>query len=373
MPENIIHLRDSRGIYGTERVLLTLGKNIDRERFRLILVCMRHRDGRSEDLIQAAQNLDIEVNTIDVNGMIDINSIRRLRRLIRTSGAKIIQSHDYKSDIYALLATLGTGTRRVATAHGSTRDSLKKRFYLSLTENIVYRFATRIVAVSKDISRHLYHKGIPEDRIAIITNGIDVSILDGNASKRIDTDIADFKGNNRIFSVVGRLFPDKGHRYFLRAFAHIRKQHPDVAALIVGDGPERHNILKMIKDLDIETSVRLTGFYPDMENIYRNTDFLVIPSLREGLPYTLLEGMSESIPVLATAVGDIPILIQNGVTGILIPPGSESDLRRGMQELLNNPVKSGRLADNALTMVTRKFSKEQMVRSTEEMYNYLLN
>ena len=110
-----------------------------------------------------------------------------------------------------------------------------------------------------------------------------------------------------------------------------------------------------------------------MARIYQHTDFLVISSFREGLPYTLLEGMSARIPVLATAVGDIPVLIKNDVTGILISPGNENDLERGMEELLTDPEKCERLAENAYNFVTERFSQDKMTKKTEDLYLSFIN
>ncbi len=185
-------------------------------------------------------------------------------------------------------------------------------------------------------------------------------------------DLAEFVDGRKVFSVIGRLYPDKGHRFFFFFFARVRDKHPRVAALIVGDGPERAAIQQSIAKLGLNGCVNMTGFREDMDSIYELTDFLVIPSLTEGLPYTLLEAMAAGIPVIATGVGDIPLLIEDRVTGVLVSPGSETALQSAMDLMLSDPEKRKGMTEKARQKILAEFSRERMLRSAEEMYASLL-
>jgi glycosyltransferase involved in cell wall biosynthesis len=109
-----------------------------------------------------------------------------------------------------------------------------------------------------------------------------------------------------------------------------------------------------------------------MKRIYDKINFLVIPSLREGLPYTLLEAMAYKVPVLASSVGDIPLLVQDGITGHLVPPGDTEALVKCMNQLLMDPEKSRKMAEKAHRLVMEKYSADRMVSKTEEVYNNVL-
>ena len=367
----ILHLRDSSGIFGAERVILTLGNNIDRDRFDLKLLCMRRSDGRSEKLINFARDLGIEVHTVDMNGRIDAVAVGKIRNFLKRNGIRIIHSHDFKSDFYSVISSAGLGIRRVATAHGSTRDSIMKKIYLFWDEKILYRMFNRIVAVSEDLRFFLVSRGVPETKVKVIQNGLDFKLLcyqGGNQESPLEV-----PPGSTVFAVVGRLYPDKGHRFFLEALLNLAKDQPQVFGLIVGDGPANETIRGCIRELKLERLIRMCGVRSDMQAIYDMIDCLVIPSLTEGLPYVLLEAMANHVPVIATAVGDIPRLIDDRHTGHLVPPGNPAALAERMMELITHTEKTKELAECAHQRVRDHFSAESMVRRTEEMYLELLN
>lgn len=369
--KHIFHIRDSSGIFGAERVILTLAKNIDREKFVFTLLCLRRNDGRSERLISAARNMGVKVVAVDVNGRFDLAAISNIRKILSESSADIIHSHDFKSDFYALLATRGTRVKRVATAHGSTKDSFLKKAYLFFNERVVYFFFDSVVAVSKDLSEQLIKRGISNSKIKVIQNGLDFSLLENEIVNDTANPPIVIPEHHKIFAVIGRLFPDKGHRYFLDAFSAVKNKYPRICGLIVGDGPSFVEIQADVERRGLRDSIIMCGVRSDMKAIYALTDFLVIPSLREGLPYVLLEAMASRVPVVATTVGDIPLLIRDGETGCLVPPGDENALTRGMLNFMASPEHAKKMAEEAFDDVHRKFSAEMMVAETEKLYQEL--
>ncbi len=370
---HILHIRDSSGIYGGERVILTLGKNMaGRGRFDVSLLCMRRPDGRSEALISSAEKIGIPVRPIDVRGRFDLMAILRVRKYIKDTNVSLIHTHDFKSDFYGIWATLGLGVKRVATAHGSTRDSIGKRIYLFFDEHLAYRSFDRIIAVSEELQDHLRRKNIPREKIEVIQNGLDIDLLSLNHG------IADpplpfvKRPGMKVFAVIGRLYPDKGQSEFLHSFARIAGEHPESYGMIIGDGPDGENLSEIIKTLHLQERVYLCGVRKNIKKIYDMIDFLVIPSFTEGLPYVLLEAMACGIPVLATAVGDIPLLIRDGVTGYLVPPGDREAMIRRMKDLLTRQEDVSIMADRAKALVEERYSARKMVEKTENLYSRLL-
>lgn len=368
---NVMHIRDSIGIYGAERVILTLGKNINRERYNFILLCMRRKDGRSEKLINRAQKCGIDVTPVNVNGKIDLGAIANMRKILKYNRISIIHTHDYKSDIYGLIASLNLGIKRVSTVHGSTRDSIKKKFYLFVTERFIHRYFNKLIAVSEDIYQYLGKFHHEPNRIEVVQNGIDFTLVSDEIQNEKAEDTFSFNKDQKIFAVIGRLFPDKGHRFFLEAFAEFSKDYPSTMAVIVGDGPNKDKIVKQLRKLNLIDRVRMCGVRADMKTVYDNIDFLLIPSLREGLPYVLLEAMAYKIPVLASAVGEIPHLIEDGVTGYLVRGGDVEGLVKKMKEMMDSPDKLKMMTGKAFSVVSERFSAERMVRNTEKIYSEL--
>ena len=367
---HVLHLRDSSGIYGAERVILTLGRNIDQRRFKFSLLCMSRSDASNRELIAAAHSLGIKVNQIGVEGRLNLRSVVGIRGFLKRNKVDIIHTHDFKSDFYGFMATVFLPIRRIATAHGSTRDSRIKRIYLFLAEKIFYRYFDKILAVSDDLKKFLIGRKVPYPKIEMIRNGFDFHVLANDTTPdnlELDFDPSDY----RVFGIVGRLFPDKGHDFFLEAFKSVKEIHINIKALIIGDGPAREFIVNKIKKLGLDNDVYMLGFRNDIKKYYQVLDYLVMPSVREGLPYTLLEAMYLKIPVLATQVGDIPLVIENNKTGILIPPGNSSALSQAMSEMLSDSGKCLRFADQGYKRVNQFFSGEEMTRKTELLYEKL--
>lgn len=367
---NVLHIRDSNGIYGAERVILTLGRHLDKSRYNIMLLCMRRRDGRSEPLMKSAIDFGIPVFPVEVKGRFDIRALSMIRSIIREQKISILHSHDFKSDFYAMLSSLHLPVKLISTAHGSTRDSLLKRIYLYFNERIVYRAFDSVIAVSEDLKLQLapyLNKG----KVTVIRNGVDAGLLEGNGAKAAELPLPISNGN-KVFAVVGRLFPDKGHRYFLEAFSKLRSSHSDATGLIIGDGPEREAIARQVKELGLEQTVFLCGVRSDMKYIYKNIDCLVIPSLTEGLPYALLEAVENRVPVVATSVGDIPALIHDEKTGYLAAPGDVAALKDGMLKFLDHPENSAQMAEEAHKILQEKFTARKMASETAELYTRVL-
>lgn len=370
---HIMHIRDSSGIYGAERVILTLGQKIDKKRFKLSVLCMRSEDGNGEKLISKTDELGIQNIPVNVKGRMDFNAILNIRKIFRENTVSIFHSHDFKSNFYGLLASINLPIKRVTTAHGSTRDSIMKRAYLFWDERVGYRFFDKIVAVSENTGRELTKKHVNLEKIEIIQNGLDLESMEKEGDREGFEKPFNIFNRDKIFAVIGRLYPDKGHQYFLHAFSKLSQKDPSIKGLVLGDGPAKEKITRTIHTLKLENRVSLCGVRPDMKNVYNQIDFLIIPSLREGLPYVLLEAMASKVPVLATAVGDIPLLVENGVTGYLVAPGESEGLEKGMIDLLTNPIRAREMADRAYRVVVEKFSADRMVRKTEKLYTSLVN
>lgn len=376
-PTPILHVKDSSGIFGSERVILTLARNIDRDRFQLHLACMQHRDGRSRDFIEMARETGIQVIPVDANHRFEWSAISSLRRILKEGRIALVHTHDYKSDLYALIASMQLPVKRVVTSHGSTRDSWVKKLYLNIDEHLVYPKYDAVIAVSEDLGKALRNRGIrrPEN-IHVVQNGLDFGLLD--SQKVLPDDpfaswIASLKTRQAfLIAVVGRLFPDKGHLFFLKAFERLKERHPNAKALIVGDGPEKDRLAAWIDAHHLEDRVFMCGFVSAMPAVYKAIDCLVMPSLTEGLPYTLLEALHCRVPVIATPVGDIPCLVKHEETGLLIRPADSEDIVAKLETLIHNPARTHLMAGKGEQLVENEFSAAAMARRTEELYDKLL-
>ena len=368
----IAHIRDSGGIFGAERVILTIGKNIEKN-YKIILICLRSPDGKSDLLKKKAEEIGIEVISVDVNRKFDISSIKKIRNILKYYHVKILHSHDFKSNLYGVIASMNLGIKRILTAGGTTRDSLTKKFYVYMDETFTYRYFDYIVAVSREICDKLLKKNIHKEKVVIIENGIDESLYEVTTNKTYENDPLPIDNTKKVFAVIGRLFPDKAHRYFIEAFSDIKNIYTASVALIIGEGPSEEEIRNQITDLKLGDSVFLCGVRKDMRYVYKSIDYLVLPSLTEGLPYVLLEAMLFKVPVLATNVGAIPDIIINGVTGYLVPPGDVPSLKCGMENLLNDPEKAREMSNEGYKIIKEKYSARRMAEDYRRLYSSLIS
>ncbi len=370
-PVTVLHVKDSSGIFGSERVILSLAHAIDKTRFNLHLLCLDRGNGRHSPLLTMAQRMGITATPVRIRSPFDVRAIRTIRHTIEREEASIVQSHDYTSDFYALAAAARLPVACVATAHGSTRESLGKRARLFVTEKILYRLFDRVIAVSNDTYRDLLGKGVRADRLAVIPNGLAAPLMEMESSSTTDTTPIDVPRGSRVLTVIGRLFPDKGHKHFLDALSVVRRARPEAFGLIVGEGPSRPQIAQQVSDLSLQDSVALAGLRGDMKRIYEQSEIVVIPSLREGLPYALLEALWFQRPVVATRVGEIPELVIDGVTGYLVPPADSDALAERMLSMLDDRDAASRMALAGHDLVGKNYTAENMARRAEDLYSVL--
>ena len=174
-------------------------------------------------------------------------------------------------------------------------------------------------------------------------------------------------GDSVVFGVIGRLYRTKG-AFFSGVRAIIWRVSKKTVAVIVGDGPEMGNIQARVSP---GPEGRVYCWGEETWSAYP-IDYLVIPSLTEGLPYVMLEAMASGIPVLATAVGDIPLLIRDGITGFLVRPGDAFSLGRRMRDLITMPDRAREMAREAGKLIKEQYSAASMVRKTQDLYLSLL-
>ncbi len=170
-----------------------------------------------------------------------------------------------------------------------------------------------------------------------------------------------------VVGYVGRLIPAKGLVYLLSAIKQIQDEHPNVALVIVGDGPQRRTLEMMAKDLGIKSV--FAGWQSDTLPFYELMDIFVLPSFFEGLPNVILEAMAMEKPVVAARVGGIPDLIMNRKNGFLVPIRDHKSIAIALKELITNDDLRKGMGQLNRQMVEKSFSWDKIVRNVEAVYN----
>jgi len=260
---------------------------------------------------------------------------------------------------------VATAFRRpwVAFLHGETWENRKVRAYFAM-ERVAVRRADRVVVVSHDMARAVASQGIPSSKIQVIHNACLVGPERGDHAWNAEA--------SPVVGVIGRLSPEKGVDLALRVHSKVTQQLPSVRLLIVGEGPERVALEGHAERLGISHSVCWAGYREDITEVYRQLTLLLIPSRSEGLPNVALEAMGHGIPVVATSVGGIPEVVNDGESGLLAPPDDAEGLARHVLSILKDPSLHRRLGQEARQEMASRFSLEARLQALRGMYERVL-
>jgi len=360
----VLHIISSSGMYGAEAVILNLARELAYGPHRSALGMFCNSSNPNIELYEVALKEGFESHLIPCRGQVDRATVACIRKLVGQSGADVVHAHGYKADIYAYIALRGMRMPLVSTCHTWYDTDLLVTMY-GIADRFVLRNFTRVVAVSDVVKQRLLKAGVSANKIHMVCNGIDLKLYDGEiASLRAGATAK----SELMVGLVGRLAWEKGVDIFLEAAAEVLAEIPETRFKVVGDGPEREKLERLIDRLNIRESVNLLGRREDMTSLYASLDVLVSSSRQEGLPMAILEGMASGLAVVATAVGEVPRLVEDGHTGILVPPGDAGQLAAALVELLHNPEKRRRLGIAARDLIEEKYSAWRMTADYLQVY-----
>ncbi len=363
----ILHIISSGGMYGAEAVILNLSRTLNEGGHSAILAVFSNSSNPNLQLHEAAVKEGIESHLIPCEGQIDRTVSAKIRGLAAETNADVVHAHGYKADIYAHFAMRNLHIPLVSTCHGWIDINAMLTLY-GVADRRVLRNFTAIVAVSDEVKRKLLNAGVPENKIHLIRNGIDLRPFD-NAQPSLRNE--SIKVKSPIVGLIGRLSIEKGVDIFLEAAARILTEQPSTKFVVIGEGPDRDKLESLIDNLKIRNSVSLLGRRTDMPSVYASLDIMVSSSRQEGLPIAILEGMASRLPIVATAVGEVPTLISTGQTGVLVPPQDISSLASATVSLLQNPAERQRLGSVARQLIEDEFSASRMTSDYLRIYEVI--
>jgi glycosyltransferase involved in cell wall biosynthesis len=256
--------------------------------------------------------------------------------------------------------------RVVLTLHGIEPV---ERWFIPFYNRLAARRADVVVAVSQSLRKYLVERvGVPSTKVCTIFNGLPIDhFIAGPRSPEVRRTLQ-IPHDALVIGTVARLHPVKNHLLLLDAFARVRASVPRSFLLLVGDGPLRSEIEQRIAHLRLNAHVCITGVVTDSAPYLREMDAFALPSQIEGLSISLLEAMACGVPVVATAVGGTPRLLEQGELGRLVPPEDAAALAAAIVELLTDPGRARQLAGAARSAVEASYSVPRMVAEYEAAY-----
>lgn len=366
----VLHLLSSTGVHGAETMAIELIRQIHRLGVIPYLGLLETRGPTNAEITRRARPYVLDHSVLPCRGQLDIRSIYLLRRYMREHDVHVLHSHGYKADLYALLARLGTRVRLVSTCHNWLGKDLKMRAYAALDKRLLRRFDA-VAGVSADVVSELC-RYVPSHRVVRIGNGVDPEAFRRlMPSERAKQELG--LPAKPLLGFVGRLTREKGVHDVLYAAQALRHERCDFQLLIIGDGEERQALEQQAQALGIASAVTFTGTRADMPLLYSALDVFVLPSYQEGFPMSVLEAMACGVPVIATRVGDVPEIVEQGATGLLVPPGDRSALQAAIAQLLTDAQKRHDLGAAGHRRLCERFTSNAMARRYRALYEEVLN
>ncbi len=303
-----VHFAVSSGeLGGGERLALGLMQSLNKLGWRVTVTCA------GAPLSQALASAGIEHSIADMKAGGCFFLMRLLHDLVCLR-PRIISSHLNRASLMSGLLGRITGIPVISHVHG-------------LNQKIYYRFSTCQIAVSQAVGRHLLDQGLDPSGMEIVKNCIPRPAVGSRKLLRSRLRVA----------ITAKLHANKGHAWALEAIGRHAGRCGIERIHLLGDGPERHNLEELCQRLNLTDLVVFHGFVPDPDQLYPEIDLILLPSLGEGIPLSLLEAMRFGIPVIATDIGGIPEIIEHEHSGLLVKPRDTDALAAAFAEIGNAP------------------------------------
>jgi glycosyltransferase involved in cell wall biosynthesis len=370
----VAHVAMSLDTGGLERIVVDLVREGRRLGQEVAVVCLE-RPGK---LSGQAVALGARVYCVDKRPGIRPGAFVRLRRVLRDFRPDVVHAHTVGGLFYAGPAARVLGAPLVVmTEHiNNLCHPLSGRLARWRRAWLVWlsvRFCRRVFCVSKDIADELAERRLaPRDKLCVLLNGIDTSRV---------TRLTDRAGLRRSLGIppeatvignVARLNPVKCQDLLIRAFARLKPRFPGAHLLLVGDGPSREALERQAAGSGLRGSVHFAGYQAEPERYLQVMNVFALTSSLEGLPLAILEAWAVGLPVVASAVGGVPDLIEHGRNGFLFPSGEEDALVNCLDSLLADPVTAAGVGDAARREAVARYDLSRMAGDYDRHYRELL-
>ena len=345
----ILHIIESLEFGGAEKVLVEL-VNAMADHCEIGICCIK----RTGDL-QASLDARVKVYCLNKAHGNHIDVPFAIARLVREGGYRVVHSHTWGVYLESALGSLlGRAPVLVHTVHGrylhypvgaASRAKIAVRHTFERALAVAHR---KIVTVSDAIQNYVRSEvGIAPSRLMTIHNGVPEAQLPRRAMRKL---------REASFVTVGRLHAIKNYEMLLRAFASAFRTYPECRLKIAGDGPERQRLENLARELGLEAGVSFLGFQNDVRGLLGESHVFILSSRYEGISIALLEAMRAGLPAIATRVGGMAEVVQDGKTGILVGNEDEAGMARAMIRLIESPDQCTRMGEQGYAHMMQDFS-----------------
>jgi glycosyltransferase involved in cell wall biosynthesis len=364
----VMEMIDRPTLGGGQTAVLLLAENLDPGRFEVVV-----SSGGEGPLADEARRHGIPYFPVSLGKRPGFRPVRKMAALLKAQEIDILHTHGGIAGLFGRSAARRARTPGVVhTLHGihylHYRSPALRRSYVFL-ERKCSRWTDRLILVCRsDLEKARRHRLAPERKMTVILNGTDVRTeVPAERIAGLREELG-WTPARPVVGTVARLHRQKGVIHLLRAAPQVFGAFPDATIAVVGDGPERDRLRREARRLGLDSRFQFLGERNDAAEVLALFDLFVLPSLWEGLPFVLVEAAALSRPIVATAVDGVPEVLDDGKTGLLVPPGDPPALSEAVIRLLTDRDEAARIGVTARRLVPPRFPLRRMVEQTENLY-----
>jgi glycosyltransferase involved in cell wall biosynthesis len=341
-----------------------------RDTFRFLFVCLDELGPVGEEL----RDEGFPVRVLGRRAGVDWTCSRHLATLLHYERVDLLHAHQYTPFFYGLTARLLYRRPPILfTEHGRAFPD-RPRLKRLIANRLLLERRDRVVGVGQAVRQAVVHnEGIPARRVSVIYNGIDLAAFangaPGRDSVRRGIGVGD---RDFVMVLVARLDPLKDHATAVRTLEEVRRLRPDARLILVGEGPERGLIENLIAQRHLAPYVRLLGQRKDVACLLSASDVFLLTSVSEGIPLAVIEAMAARLPVVATRVGGVAEVVQDGETGFLGPAGNPVALAEQVLRIATDPALGKRMGQQGGARARALFSEKQMHAQYLQLYREMI-
>lgn len=361
-PVKVMHLVYTLRTGGMEKNVVKLVNALDPLRVRSAICSCTPADDLKHEVREG-----VPVHELNRRAGNDIRFVATLARLLRAERPHVLHTHGWGTLVEGYVAARLSGVPRLVHGEHGTTTTGKTNLFI---QRAIWRRCDRVLSVSRTLAdRMASETGFDRARITVIPNGLDVARF----QPAYGVNVASVKQPDGAVTIgtVGRLVPVKDHTMLLQGLATLRDRGVGFRAVLVGDGPLRGELVERVAELRLDAVVTFAGHRPDVENCLHDMDLFVLTSKSEGLSNTIMEAMAAGLPVVATAVGGNPELVEHGVTGVLVPPGDSSALTDALESLATDSSRRRSMGAAGGVRVRVSYDLTRMLNAYEALYSEL--
>lgn len=376
-PIGVLTLIENATVTGPARNVIEFGRMAARADSGLpsveVTIVTYQRGPDESQLALAAKQAGLAVATVAERRRWDTQVFAQLRLVIAQINPDILETRNVKSHFLVRLLGLHRKYPWVAWNHGYTATSRLDRAYTQL-DRWSLRGAYRVVTVCRPFAQQLERLGVQRDRITILHNSAKPFVAPPQeAVQRVRCELG-VGDDEAVVLSIGRLSQEKGHADLIRAAAALNAMStaPRFRVVMVGDGPERERLAQLASRLGIEKQITFAGFQRDTQPYYAMATVVAVPSHSEGSPNVVLEAMAAGLPIAANSVGGVPEILEENVTGLMVPPRNPEAMAKAILRILSDAELRLRLGAAARARAESSHTPEAYRRALVEFYQNTL-